>query len=112
MAVQPDAKYTPQEFATALSAEGLGAGVGYIGAPIFRCAAALWDKQTFGTSQLPFTLPGVPEISYDETMCPRTQDLLNRMITLPMSEFFDERDIEAMAHAIRKVAHGLSTPKR
>ncbi|MBM3475628.1 MAG: DegT/DnrJ/EryC1/StrS family aminotransferase [Armatimonadetes bacterium] len=112
MAVQPDAKYTPQEFAAALSAEGLGAGVGYIGAPIFRCAAALWNKQTFGKSQLPFTLPGVREIEYDESMCPRTQELLNRMITLPMSEFFDERDIEAMAMAIRKVADGLSTERK
>jgi hypothetical protein len=28
------------------------------------------------------------------------------MITLPMSEFLDDRDIEAMARAIRKVAGG------
>ncbi|MGQ9731747.1 MAG: DegT/DnrJ/EryC1/StrS family aminotransferase [Candidatus Zipacnadales bacterium] len=108
MAVQPDAPYTPQQFAQALCAEGLSAGVGYIGRPIFRCAAALWEKKTFGTSQLPFSLPGVPEITYDETMCPKTQDLLNRMITISMSEFYTEEDIQAMAYAIRKVARGLT----
>jgi len=106
LTVERDARFTPQEFAVALTAEGLGAGVGYIGAPIFRCAAALWDKRTFGRSGLPFTLPGVSEGSYGADACPRTQGLLDRMITLPMSEFFDDRDIEAMARAIRKVAGG------
>ena len=112
MAVQPEAAYTPQEFAAALTAEGLGAGVGYIGAPIFRCARALWDRRTFGASQLPFTLPGAGEVCYGEGACPRTQELLDRMITLPMSEFLAEHDIEAMAGAIRKVAVGLSAGKR
>lgn len=108
LTVEPDAGYTPQQFAQALSAEGLAAGHGYIGAPIFRCAVALSSKRTFGKSRLPFTLPGVPEISYDETMCPKTQELLDRIITLPMSEFFTDEDIEAMGRAIRKVAEGLS----
>jgi len=112
MTVVEDADYTPQEFATALSAEGLGAGVGYIGAPIFRCAAALWTKRTFGRSGLPFTLPGVREIAYDEAMCPRTQEVLNRIITLGVSEFYTEPDIEAMAAAIRKVARGLTGRRR
>ena len=107
LVVEPGARYTAAQFAQALSAEGLGAGAGYIGAPIFRCAAALWRKSTFGKSGLPFTLPGAREIEYDEALCPVTQDVLNRIITLPMSEFFSEGDIELMAGAILKVAGKL-----
>jgi len=112
MAVQRDARYSPADFAAALTAEGVGAGVGYIGKPIFLCAGALTHKDTFGTSELPFTLPGVPDISYDEAMCPRTSELLPRMITLGISEFYTEQDIEDIARAIRKVAEGLSRRRR
>ena len=108
MAVQPDASYAPTEFARALSAEGLGAGVGYIGKPIFLCAGACWEKSTLGKSELPYSLPGVPEVTYDEDTCPKTVELLTRMITLGMSEFYTKADIEAMAKAISKVAVGLS----
>ena len=112
MVVEPDAKYSPGDFAAAMRAEGLGVGVGYIGEPIFLCAGALTHKDTLGKSGLPFTLPGVPEISYDETMCPKTQDLLDRMLTLGISEFYTEHDVQAIGRAIRKVAQGLSKKKR
>jgi perosamine synthetase len=112
MVVEPDARYTPDEFAAAIRAEGLGVGVGYIGKPIFMCAGALTHGDTFGKSGLPFTLAGVPDISYDETICPRTQELLNRMLTLNISEFHTDRDVEDMAGAINKVAQGLSKRRR
>ena len=108
MAVQPEAKYTPTEFAQALSAEGVGAGLGYIGKPIFLCAEACWNKNTLGSSELPYSLPGAPEVSYDEDTCPKTMDLLSRMITLPMSEFYTEADVRLVGDAIAKVATGLS----
>ncbi len=112
LTVEPDAPYRPGDFAAALTAEGLGAGVGYIGKPIFLCAGALTHKDTFGTSGLPFTLPGAPEIEYSEATCPRATELLPRMITLGMSEFYTEQDIEDMARAVRKVAEGLSRHRR
>jgi len=107
MAVQPDAKYTPTDFAQALSAEGVGAGVGYIGKPIFLCAEACWNKNTLGKSELPYSLPDVPEVEYDEDTCPKTVDLLSRMITMGMSEFYTEDDVRLLADAVTKVATGL-----
>jgi dTDP-4-amino-4,6-dideoxygalactose transaminase len=107
LVVQPKARFTAAQFAEALTAEGLGAGAGYIGAPIFRCAGAIWQKRTFGRSQLPFTLPGARALEYREDLCPVTQDLLDRIVILPMSEFFTEEDIHLMAQAITKVAKGL-----
>ncbi len=112
MVVEPAARYTPEDFAAAMRPEGLGVGVGYIGKPIFMCAGALTHRDTLGKSGLPFTLPGVPEVSYDETMCPRTQELLSRMVTLHVSEFHTDQDIEDMARAINKVAEGLSKRRR
>jgi dTDP-4-amino-4,6-dideoxygalactose transaminase len=109
LAAQPNGPYAPEAFAQALGAEGVPAGVGYIGKPIFECAEACWDKETFGTSGLPYTLPQArPGIEYTEETCPATRDLLPRMVTTGMSEFYTEQDIREMATAIRKVALGLA----
>lgn len=108
LAVEPDGPYTAPQFAEAAQAEGLSCGAGYIGKPIFLCAEACAAHQTFGSSQLPFTLPGVPPVEYTEETCPRTAELLQRMLTLPMSEFYSEQDIEDLAGALHKVARGLA----
>ena len=109
LAVAADAPYTAQQFAEAAQAEGLPCGAGYIGKPIFLCAEACAAHRTFGTSQLPFTLPGVAPVEYTEETCPRTGELLPRLLTLPMSEFYTDQDIESTARALRKVAEGLAT---
>ena len=108
LAVEPGGPYTAEEFATALSAEGIPAGAHYIGKPIFLCAEALCHKATFGQSQWPFSHPGAREIEYTEETCPVTQDLLHRMVTLSVHEFLTERDVEDMATGVRKVAEGLA----
>jgi dTDP-4-amino-4,6-dideoxygalactose transaminase len=108
LAVAPGGPYTAEEFARALSAEGIPAGPHYIGKPIFLCAEALCNKVTFGQSQWPFTHPGAREIAYTEDTCPRTSDLLQRMVTLPLHEFLTDRDVEDMAAGVRKVAEGLA----
>jgi dTDP-4-amino-4,6-dideoxygalactose transaminase len=112
MAVEAEGPYSPADFGAALGAEGVGAGVGYIGKPIFMCSGAMTHRETFGRSGLPFTLPGVPEVRYDDDTCPRTSELLPRVITLGMSEFYTEQDLADLARAIRKVAEGLSARRR
>ena len=57
MVVKPDAPVDAATFAKALSAEGVPAGHGYIGKPIFLCHEALQNKQVFGNSHFPFDHP-------------------------------------------------------
>ena len=40
-------------------------------------------------------------------MCPDCEDALDRLIVLPMSQFYTEADIREMGQAILKVDSGL-----
>jgi len=98
----------PARFAAALRAEGIPAGFGYIGKPIYLCMAALARKATFGSSSHP--LDGchggrIPD--YREGMCPRTEQILGQMLTLSIHEHMEHEDIEDMAAGINKVAEAL-----
>jgi dTDP-4-amino-4,6-dideoxygalactose transaminase len=98
-------RWSAQAFAEALTAEGVPAGAGYIGKPIFLCAEALVHKRTFGASQFPFSaLPAERQVDYSESTCPRAQDALDHMVTLSLNENYSEADIADMAAAIAKVA--------
>lgn len=95
-------------FAAALSQEGVGAGAGYIGEPIFLCMEALAAKKTFGNSTYPFDgSHGGRQIEYTSGMCPRTEAALTRMVTFGLNENYTRRDVEDIAGAIRKVAELL-----
>ncbi len=70
--------------------------------------AALADKVTFGSSHHP--LDGCHDgrlIDYTKGMCPRTEEALQRMVTVGIHENMTREDILDMAEAIRKVAEGL-----
>lgn len=107
-------RWTPQAFAEALRREGVPAGVGYTGDPIYTCMRALADRRTFGSSGLPLTLENARPPLYAPGLCPRTEALLARMLTLSINERFDETDIEDVALAVEKVARLLPprTPDR
>ena len=99
---------SPETFAEALSAEGVGAGAGYIGVPIFMCMDALAKKRTFGTSGHPFDgCHGGRRIEYTAGMCPRTEEALIHMVMLSLNENYTRCDIEDMAGAVKKVAAAL-----
>jgi len=98
-------KWPAGDFAEALRAEGVPAGHGYIGKPIFMCAEALRSKITYGDSQCPFSCPhAARKIEYDESLCPRTQEALDHMVTFAFNENYSESDIADVAGAIGKVA--------
>jgi perosamine synthetase len=108
LAVQPSAPFTADRFVQAVRAEGVPAGAHYIGKPIFLCHDAVREQRLFGNSRFPFDHPNArPGITYDEQTCPVTQGVLDRMVTMPMSEFYTEAEIHDMATAVRKVATGL-----
>jgi dTDP-4-amino-4,6-dideoxygalactose transaminase len=97
-----------QAFARALTAEGVSASAGYIGKPIFLCAAALAEYRTYGDSHFPFDSPYASRrIVYDERLCPVTQRILNELVMLSFNENYTVADIDDMAGAVRKVAEGL-----
>lgn len=106
--VDATAPFTAMAFAEALQAEGVPCAYGYIGKPIFECAQCCWQRDTFGTSGLPYTLPGVRDIRYDGSTCPGARDLLNRMVYWGIHEAMNPRDIDDMAAAVHKVAAALA----
>lgn len=107
MVVESGAPFTADQFAEAFSAEGIGCGAHYIGKPIFLCHDALREKKLFGGSSFPFDHPNARPVHYVEGICPVTEDVLNRMVNLAMSEFYTEEDVQDIATAIIKVATGL-----
>ncbi|MDH7480861.1 MAG: DegT/DnrJ/EryC1/StrS family aminotransferase [Armatimonadota bacterium] len=94
---------TPQEFCKALTAEGVPAGVGYIGKPIYM-SPVFQERMTYGTSGCPFTCPNANPRQYREEDCPNTVEILRSIITMGCNEFFSEQDIQDVGHAINKVA--------
>jgi len=100
------------EFARALTAEGLPASAGYMPKPIY-----LYDvlrlKKTYGNTSFPFGYapfrdPG-KEIEYCEGLCPVAERTLGQMIRFKLNEFWTEQDVRDAAECIWKVARYFAT---
>lgn len=100
--LDPRAPFTVDEFAAALRAEGVGCSPHYIGKPIYLCHEAVAAKRVFGDSSFPWD-HARPEIRYDETTCPVAQQILDRLVTLPLDEHWDEEAVSDVAAALLKV---------
>ena len=105
--VARDTGVSAEQFAGVLRREGIPANAGYIGKPIFLSQEALRDKRTFGKSSHPFDYPGVRQVRYEEGICPKCEDILNRMVLLPFNEAFSEKDIEDLAKGVKLAAEEL-----
>lgn len=101
-----------QEFATALSAEGIPAGTIYNQGIPDRHIYSHW---TYVLRKTPVTSEGCPwtcgwhpgDVRYSEDMCPRTLDLLGRAVHLNISPWLTPEDCEDIATAVNKVAQAL-----
>ena len=101
-------KWHAQQFAAALTAEGVPAGAGYIGRPIFACAECCAAKVTYGDSHFPFdSAYNDRKIAYDENLCPRAQRALDHFVNVAVNENFSDEDVRDIARAIGKVARLL-----
>ncbi|KPJ61863.1 MAG: hypothetical protein AMS15_05620 [Planctomycetes bacterium DG_23] len=97
------------DFAQALKAEGIPAGTGYIGEPIYIRHRALKEKKTYGTSGCPFTCKFASrKYEYRKGDCPNAERVLSQMVTLSINENYGDKDIEDMAAGVNKVARALS----
>jgi dTDP-4-amino-4,6-dideoxygalactose transaminase len=107
--VQAEAGVSTRDFANALGAEGIPAGAGYIGKPIFMYDI-LRAKQVYGTSHFPWDqqAPG-REVRYEQGECPGCEQALAEMVVISCNERFTDEDARDIGAAIRKVAEGLSS---
>ncbi|RLI26136.1 glutamine--scyllo-inositol aminotransferase, partial [Candidatus Bathyarchaeota archaeon] len=87
----------------ALQAEGIPAGAGYIGKPIYL-APLFTEKRGYGGTKCPWICPLYGrEIGYREGLCPQAEKTISQLITLPCNEYFTEEDVEDIAEALEKV---------
>jgi 8-amino-3,8-dideoxy-alpha-D-manno-octulosonate transaminase len=91
----------------ALQAEGVPAGKVYGGQPVYAAPQIL--NQWTITRGCPFDCPSYfPEpIRYTMGMCPRSEDLLARGVSISVGPFYEEEDLEDIITGVQKVAHHL-----
>jgi dTDP-4-amino-4,6-dideoxygalactose transaminase len=105
LTINSEAPFSARQFVEALRAEGVPGSPSYIGKPIFLCSEAVETQSTFGGTSHPWDHPRARKgIRYYEGLCPVTEDILNRMVTIPMREWYAESDVRDIATAICKVA--------
>lgn len=91
----------------ALRAEGVPAGKVYGGKPVYAAPQIL--NQWTMTDGCPFRCTTCfPEpIAYNMGMCPRSEDLLARSVSLSIGPFYEEEDLDDIITGVQKVAHHL-----
>ncbi|MCD6443470.1 DegT/DnrJ/EryC1/StrS family aminotransferase [Candidatus Bathyarchaeota archaeon] len=96
---------TLDDIVKALRAEGIPAGAGYIGKPIYM-APLFTEKRGYGGTKCPWICPLYGrEIDYREGLCPQAEETIRQLITLPCNEYFTEEDVEDIAEALEKVLY-------
>ncbi len=93
-----------QEVSKALKAEGIGAGtMGSKGVPDWHVYMH-WDhilnRRGNNDSGFPFTLS---DRVYDRDMCPKTIDLLQRVVHMNVNPLLSQQDVDETAEGLRKV---------
>lgn len=101
-----------QEYCEALQAEGIEAtGVYDSGIPdwhMYQHWTILHKKMTATRKGCPFNCPYASEVpEYSPDACPRTAELLSRVVHLDVPPQFAEQDCEEIADGIRKVTAAL-----
>jgi dTDP-4-amino-4,6-dideoxygalactose transaminase len=95
---------TNVEFATALKAEGILCGAGYIPQCVYEYDLFI-NKSAYPGTHAPFDSPYYGrEIEYGHGLCPIAEKILATSVKLNINEFYTEGDINDMAEAIKKVS--------
>jgi len=94
-------------FADALRAEGIPAGRVYGGRPVYANPAVL-GQRTAWERGAPFRSREFPtDRSYYLGLCPRSEDLLQRSLSVQIGPRMDGQDVDDIVQAVRKVAEHL-----
>jgi dTDP-4-amino-4,6-dideoxygalactose transaminase len=90
------------EFTAALNAEGVPAGAGYIGEPLYKYP--LFADENFFAGRWPVKELGLTDMDYNAVHLPETEAILQTCIQIPIKENMSLEWIEQAAAAIAKVA--------
>lgn len=104
----PDAQIA-QRFVAALVAEGIPAARFYDGKPVYATPSIL-ERRTASGKGGPWNCAEHPtDVRYEMGMCPRTEDLVARSITVGIGANYTPSDRDDVIQAVRRVAaHVLS----
>ena len=95
------------KFADALRAEGIPAGRVYGGRPVYANPAVL-NRRTAWSKGCPFNCAEHPtDRTYHLGMCPRSEDLLGRSLSIGLGPKMTDADADDIVNAVRKVAEHL-----
>ncbi len=98
---------TAVKFADALRAEGIPAGRVYGGQPVYQNPAVL-HQRTAWSRGCPFNCAEHPTNRvYSMGMCPRSEDLIARSLSISVGPKMNEQDADDVVEAVRKVAEHL-----
>ena len=102
----PDAA-TARRMIDALRAERIPAAQMYDGRPAYDSPAVLARRTASGKGG-PWNCAEHPTtVEYGPGLCPRTEDLAARSVTVGIGPAFTEQDCDDVAAGVRKVAHHL-----
>ncbi len=94
-------------FVAALRAEGIPAGQVYGGRPVYANRAVL-NRRTAWSKGCPWNCDQHPtDRRYHVGLCPRSEDLLQRSVSLPIGPRLADEDADDIVRAVRKVAEHL-----
>ena len=98
---------TANDFAAAVSAEGVPMGGPYVGSgdegPLYR-NPFLAEPNLYGKTRFPLDYGRERPVDYRQVECPKGEALMNRGVGLTMIPNFTEDDLADMIQATRKVA--------
>ncbi|MBI4728041.1 MAG: hypothetical protein HY775_00840 [Acidobacteria bacterium] len=102
----PDAELAGR-FVAALRAEGIPSAQIYDGRPVYATPSIL-ERRTASGKGGPWNCAEHPtSVAYRMGMCPRTEDLVSRSVSIAVGAAFSTVDCDDSAEAVRKVARHL-----
>ena len=98
-------RHTCARFAKAMRARGFSAGLGYGGKPVYM-GPPIRNQATASPHANPWKSPVYDgEVTYGPGLCPRTEDLLQRVLLLTsVNPWFPDEKVDALAAAVRASA--------
>ncbi len=95
------------EIVAALTAEGVPAGLVYGGKPVYVARQILEQRTVARGCPFACSCADHRHVSYAMGMCPRSEALLERFVAIGLGPMYDDEDLAAIVHGIRKVATQL-----
>ena len=93
-----------KKFVAALNAENISSSRFYDGA-VYKVYPQVRNMSTVTQEGCPFTCPLYKgKVNYYQGMCPKTEEITERLVYIPLAPTFSKKDIDDVAIGIRKVA--------